>query len=282
MPLNDILLHIDSYPDVTPEVGIDDAIQFVANVQGKVTALAVQTTFPPVANRIADYVVGLSGIAREESAKSLAACRAAVELFKRKAHAAGVFRDAIVDSASYLALADHVAVRARTFDLCIVPVASAGDGQMEVAQGAIFSSGRPVLVLPVGDKRLAKAKLGKVVLAWDGSRQAARAMADAIPILLLADAVHILTVVNEKPTAVAGLGGAAQRHLSIHGVRAVVDEVEANDDAIGVVLDRYLKAQSIDLMVMGAYGQSRLREFILGGATQHVLRHRIVPLLLSH
>lgn len=125
-------------------------------------------------------------------------------------------------------------------------------------------------------------KLGPAVVAWDGGRCAARALADALPILARAETVRVLAVINEKPAAVAGLAAEAARHLQAHGIDAAIDEVDGRDAPIGESLDAYLAKAACDLLVMGAYGRSRAREFILGGATQHMLRDPKVPLFLAH
>lgn len=92
----------------------------------------------------------------------------------------------------------------------------------------------------------------------------------------------MLAVINEKPAAVAGLAAEAARHLQAHGIDAAIDEVDGRDAPIGESLDAYLAKAACDLLVMGAYGRSRAREFILGGATQHMLRDPKVPLFLAH
>ena len=107
-------------------------------------------------------------------------------------------------------------------------------------------------------------------------------MADALPLLQRAAKVKLLTVINEKAAAAAGVGRDALRHLALHGVRAEVEEVDSNGKSIGVALDAYLASASCDLLVMGAYGKSRVREFILGGATAHVLAKMKTPLFLVH
>jgi nucleotide-binding universal stress UspA family protein len=124
--------------------------------------------------------------------------------------------------------------------------------------------------------------VGKIVLAWDGSRQAARAMADALPIMKLAREVRVLTVVKEKPEATAGLGNDVVRHLGLHGIRAAADEVDIGTRKIGPAISDFVKAHGADLLVMGGYGRSKLREFILGGATQHLLQEPNVAIMLSH
>lgn len=282
MALHDILLHIDSYPDATPTEAIDQAVRLTAKVGGTVTALAVHVDIPLHSNRIADYLIQLSSLAESEEARSLQACRSALEAFKSKAQAAGVFGGGLIERANIYDVGAHVASRARTRDFCIVPMAAQTDGQEEVAHSVIFGSGRPALVFRSGTAAVPDGDLGVVVVAWDGSRSAARAMADALPILQKARQTRVLTVVNEKPSAVADLGAEAARHLQTHGVIAVVDEIDAAGEPIGVALDAYLKRESAELLVMGAFGHSRLREFVLGGATAHMLHDPLVPVFLAH
>lgn len=281
MAFADILLHIDSYPDPTPLETVDEALTLAARFGGKVTALAVQVAIPVKSNLLAEQLVGLTALAAEEEARSLEACRTLTAHVSKAAAQAGVASDAIIERVHIHELAEHVARRARTRDVCIVPVAARFDGQGEVAQRVIFSSGRPALVFKSGTVGKGD-ELGTVVVAWDGGRFAARAMADALPILIRAKQVRILTIVNEKPSATAGLAAEAVRHLATHGVKAVVDEVDAKGRAIGPVLDRYLEDKAPDLFVMGAYGHSRLRELILGGATERMLQDPSVPVFLSH
>lgn len=280
MYLNDVLLQIDTYPDPTPPAAIEEAVSFVKAIGGRVSALAVAVRFPLHSNRVADYLIGLSRMAADEEAKSAANGQASLTAFTAQAQGAGVFGQALLEVADYYAVADQVARRARTRDFCMTPLGPPTDGQAEVASSAIFSSGQPVLVYRAG--MLPAAGLGRVVVAWDGSRSAARALAGALPLLAAAEAVRVLTVVNEKPAAVAGLAAEAVRHLQAHGINAAADEFDGAGTSIGASLDAYLSREPCELLVMGAYGRSRAREFILGGATEHMLHDPKVPLFLAH
>jgi nucleotide-binding universal stress UspA family protein len=282
MALNDILLHIDSYPEAAPDAAIDQAVDFAAAIGGTLSALAVSVDIPLNSNRVADYLIHLSDMVADEEAKSLAACRASLEHFKARARAAEVLGQALLERADLYLLSDQVARRAMTRDLCIVPLAGPYDGQMEVVEAALFNSGRPVLVFRAGEANLSPRQPGTVVVAWDASRCAARAMADALPILRLAQDVRILTILDETPSAAAGAGADALRHLKAHGIAAKVDEVAAAGRRIGEVLDTYLAKVRPDLLVMGGYGHTRLREIILGGATEHALYHLKSPVFISH
>lgn len=281
-PMRDILLQIDTYPDATPTEAIDQAVRFVAAVGGVLSALAVEVDIRAPYNKLADYLIGLSRLAEEEERKSRRFCTAALEDFASRAGAAGVLGEAIHGVAGLYGVGEYVGERSRTRDLCIVPMADPLEGQRAIAEAVVFGSGRPVLTFRPGIADLPADKLGTVVLAWDGTRTAARAMADALPILVKAREVRVLTVTNEKPSARAGTGKDPVRHLVVHGVNAVVEEVDAGGRRIGVVLETYVARHRPDLFVMGAYGRSRAREFILGGATKHMLHNPGTPLLLSH
>lgn len=282
MSLQDILLHIDTYPEPTSDAAIDAAVDVAALLGAQITALALRLTIPVKSNMIAEHLIGLTDLAREEEARSLAAATHGLDRFKARAESRGVFRGVLLETTQFANFAQHVAQRARARDLCIVPVGGALDGQNEVAETLIFHSGRPVLLMRREAKVNAKLAGGVAVLAWDGSVPAARAMADALPILRGMRQVRVLTIVNEKASATAGLAQDAARHLQAHGVETVIDEVDAKGEFISRVLDSYLARTEADLMVMGAYGRSRLREVILGGATEHMLRRAQLPVLMSH
>jgi nucleotide-binding universal stress UspA family protein len=283
MTFGDVLLHIDSYPEPTSPAAVEQAVRLVAGLGGKVSALAVRVTFPLEHSRLADLLIGLGEVITEEVARSDAACRRSLEHFTATAKAAGVFGEALLEVSDILTFSEHVALRARTRDLCIVPMAPDHLGQEEVAQAAIFNSGRPVLLLRGGSGPFVAGAFDKVVIAWDGGRSCARAMAEALPMIARARDVRLLNILGEKPVA-PGVPSAreAARHLAAHGITATIDEAEAADRKIDVVLDDYLGAQAPDLVVMGAFGHARLREFMLGGATRHMLSHSRSPVLMCH
>lgn len=280
--MKDLLLHLESYPEPTPQNAIDQAIGFVSLFDGRLSALAVQVLIRPPANPLANALIGLAAMAAEEQAKSARACAETNAYFEGQARAHNIFESAIVTQAETPLVGDRVAAYAKTRDACLVPVANDPDGQRGVAETVIFESGRPAILFRPGAADLPQGGLGTVVLAWDNSRTAARAMADALPLLRRATKVRVLTIINEKATATAGIGRDALRHLKLHGVNAEIDEVDGGGRSIGATLDAYLDRAVCDLLVMGAYGKSRVREFILGGATAHALARTRVPLFLVH
>jgi nucleotide-binding universal stress UspA family protein len=280
--VKDILFHFDSYPDPTPVAAIDQAVRFAATLGSGITALAVQVDFKPPGNWLAERLVNLSAMCAQEEQKSLANCKAALAAFSEKAATERVTVSTLLAKSQPALLGDVVSFHARTRDVCLIPMVDSLDGQRSVAEAVLFQSGRPVVIFRPGAADLPAKTPGSVVLAWDGSRQAARAMADALPIMKLAREVRVLTVVKEKPEATAGLGNDVVRHLGSHGINAVADEVDIGPRKIGPAISDFVKAHAADLLVMGGYGHSKLHEFILGGATQHLLQEPNVAIMLSH
>lgn len=280
--MKDILFHFDSYPDPTPVAAIDQAVRFAATLGSGITALAVQVDFKPPGNWLAERLVNLSAMCAQEEQKSLANCKAALAAFSEKAATERVTVSTLLAKSQPALLGDVVSFHARTRDVCLIPMVDSLDGQRSVAEAVLFQSGRPVVIFRPGAADLPAKTPGSVVLAWDGSRQAARAMADALPIMKLAREVRVLTVVKEKPEATAGLGNDVVRHLGSHGINAVADEVDIGPRTIGPAISDFVKAHAADLLVMGGYGHSKLHEFILGGATQHLLQEPNVAIMLSH
>lgn len=143
----------------------------------------------------------------------------------------------------------------------------------------VLGAGRPVLLVP--DPAPAGPVARRVLVAWNGTREASRALADALPLLARAEQVTILSVLAEHETGDPGLGEVT-RHLLRNGITAEAKVLHAGGHDAGAALAAQVKALSADLLVMGAYGRSRLREVVLGGATRHVLRHLSIPVLMAH
>ncbi|HTN60326.1 MAG TPA: universal stress protein [Devosia sp.] len=166
---------------------------------------------------------------------------------------------------------------ARTADLFIAtrPYGDPGDAvHMEVS--VLFGSGRACLFVP--PKGVVPRGFGTVVVAWNGSREAARAVAEAMPLLKQASQV-IVVVVREGDAA--EFGGDIARHLSRHGIAAVIGTVDVGMDGPGAALLGEVRRVGANLLVMGGYGHSRFREWVLGGATRHVLSHADIPVLMA-
>jgi nucleotide-binding universal stress UspA family protein len=120
----------------------------------------------------------------------------------------------------------------------------------------------------------------KILVAWNASREASRAVADAMPMLEAADSVEVFAV---EPNGMGDAPGAdIAAHLARHGINATANKTTGLDIDVGDVLLNQAADSGADLIVMGGYGHSRMRELVLGGATRHILEHMTVPVLLSH
>jgi nucleotide-binding universal stress UspA family protein len=144
----------------------------------------------------------------------------------------------------------------------------------------LFASGRPVIVVPPG--RDGPFACDRILIAWDYSRPAARAAADALPLLKTAKEVFVVTVSDDKDIVSSRSGTELARHFARHGVEAIVEEVPRTKDSIDHTLLTHAAARHADLIVMGGYGHSRLREFVLGGATRGMLENTDRAVFMSH
>jgi nucleotide-binding universal stress UspA family protein len=185
--------------------------------------------------------------------------------------------------AKFESVALRILEQGRCSDLIVVPQIdpnSDGSTLQEDPVRIVMESGRPVLMLPNEGAITLPPK--RVMVAFDGRREAARAIFDALPLLQRADNVSVAWL-NASPATAGDLPVAEIcATLARHGVKSQGLEGRATGADVGVELLRLAKADGADLLVMGCYGHSRLREFILGGATRHILHHMHLPVLLSH
>ena len=178
-------------------------------------------------------------------------------------------------------------VRARAYDLAIVGQDDPDDSDASFAAGfpdsVVMGAGRPVLIVPyVGPL---PTEFQNVLVAWNGSREAARAVADSLPMLARAANVTVVTVIEplsgeRGPELLPELDIAG--YLSRNGVKAEVQQVPGIETIVGEWLLSQAAYLSADLMVTGAYGHARMREWVLGGVTRTLLRSMTVPVLMSH
>ncbi|MBI1407435.1 MAG: universal stress protein [Caulobacter sp.] len=168
---------------------------------------------------------------------------------------------------------------ARCADLTVFPaVAQVSMARYRIAAGNLaMAVGGPVLVTP--DKGYPADCGRRILIAWNGSRESARALRDAWPLVMAADEVHVLVVAPEGDAAPDGL---LQRHLERHGCAANVIVDPSLDEAASDILRRQIKSLQADMLVMGLYGRPRFQELVLGGVSREMLAEPPVPILLSH
>jgi nucleotide-binding universal stress UspA family protein len=240
------------------------------------TAVALKPVIPSMTiEGIGPDVIGAAITENEEAA------RAASDRFLALAKSQGVTAS-VMDLTETLADAvARFAKIARTFDLSVLPQGDPDDDteQDMYIESALFTSGRPILVVPYIQK--SPPKFDRIACCWDGSQPAARAIADALPLLYRAKTVDVVTITTGKArNQIAGTDMA--QHLSRHGLNVKVQQIAAADVDVASVVLSFAADNDTDLLVMGGYGHSRWRELVLGGATRGILSSMTVPTLMSH
>jgi nucleotide-binding universal stress UspA family protein len=150
-----------------------------------------------------------------------------------------------------------------------------------LVESVLFGSGRHILLVP--NRKPTKVMADRILVAWNGTRESARALAEALPYLHKAQQTTVVVVDDEPPTeAQAMLGKDAVNHLKHHGIKAALHYARLRNHDVGATLIAEARRLKADLIVMGGYGHSRLREWLLGGATYELLHKAPVPLLIAH
>jgi nucleotide-binding universal stress UspA family protein len=236
-----------------------------------------------------DPVVPVSGtgyvpaeVIETQQADNEAAAKAAIDRFAEATRRAGLSAEPLTITASLSGAGQQFGRIARRFDLAIVGQAEPKTSSVEdiIAETTLFESGRPMILVPYIQK--APLKLNNVMVCWDGSHQAARAIGDAVPLLVKAGRVEIVIVSNEGGKQDEIEGADMGQHLARHGLKVDVHRVGGGNIDVADALLSHVADSGADFMVMGGYGHSRLREFVLGGVTHSMLRALTVPALLSH
>jgi nucleotide-binding universal stress UspA family protein len=274
--LKDIVVNLSGRAD--QDFAADYATSIAATFGAHVAGIAF--LYEPVIpdGTLGGIPVDLIELQREENSK---AAKVAVDRFEAATKMAGVSAETRVLDATLGGAAALFGQIARRFDVAVVAQAQREHGAAEqlMIEGALFESGRPVVVVPYIQKQALT--LDRVLACWDGGRMSARAIADAMPFLERAKAVDIVIVAEERKNDEV-TGANMTEHLARHGVAANVKRIARGDLAIADVILDYAADSGADFMVMGGYGHSRLREFILGGVTRGILGSMTVPVLLSH
>lgn len=278
MAFKDILLTLTSYPDPTPVSTVQEAVSIAAALDAHIAAICCEVHVEVPGHFLPGSIVNLPGVIAGEAENSRNNAKNLLAAFAAAADKAGVPHELILEKSLTYEVPDLLVDYARLRDLTIMPVP---EHDQWYADAVIFGSGRPTLILPAAPRPRAF-QLGTLAIAWDFSRAAARAVSDAVPVLEKAKHVRVVTVVNEKALDTKHSAEELAKNLARHGVDVVLDKIDAGGKPIGEVLESYVLSQGVDLLAMGAYGHSRLREFVLGGATNSLLSRPPLPILFSH
>jgi nucleotide-binding universal stress UspA family protein len=257
----------------------DYAVSVAAALQAHLTGIAFD--YDPIVP-VSDTGYIPAEVIESQEADDESAAQAAIKKFSEATRRSGISADPLTISASRAGAADQFARMARRFDLAIVGQAQPETSTLEdaIRETTLFDSGRPLIIVPYIQTR--PFKLDNVMVCWDGSRPAARAIGDAMPLLVKGGRVEIVIVTNERGKQDEIEGTDMGEHLARHGVKVDVHRIPRGSIDVADALLSHAAGSGADFMVMGGYGHSRFREFVLGGVTHSIFRSMTVPALMSH
>lgn len=274
MAIKDILLLLDTNGEAQPASAYAGALAHSLGAHLTAAGIAFELLVP--SGFAGDYpyevMAAITEQSRERAEKAYEQLRAAAP---DSLHSELVQIDALPGQAR-----DDFARLARHFDLTVLgQSAEPNDDAGLMAEAALFDSGRPVLFVPRIQSKAPSFE--RILVGWDGSHAAARALHDALPLIEKAKVIEVVTIASPRTSYKELPGFNITRHLSRHGLNAELKRLPVSGD-IGDTILSYAADAGSDLLVMGGYGHSRLREFVLGGTTRTILSSMTLPVLMSH
>jgi nucleotide-binding universal stress UspA family protein len=207
------------------------------------------------------------------------AARTALDAFSDTAKQLQVPAETLVLDLTTGDITSEISRLARYFDATVLQQRDPkGTDRFDVIEAVLFGSGRPVLIVPVIQ---VPAQLRTILIAWDEGRPAARAAADALPLLVMAERVEVVTIDTVRGDQTRP-SNQLVRHLAQHGIEAHMTSLVSDRGSVASTLLAHAADVKADLIVMGGYGHSRLREMVLGGTTRTMLQTMTVPVLMAH
>jgi nucleotide-binding universal stress UspA family protein len=178
-------------------------------------------------------------------------------------------------------IADIAAREARTADTFVALRPNGAMDPERLVEGVLFESGRHLFLFPETERP--KIAFDRILVAWNGSRESTRAMAEGMPFLRQAKEVTVAVITDKRVTEQNALVGTdAVNHLKHHGIDAVLHRVNNRKHDVGAALLSEARRRKVDLIVMGGYGHLRLRERLLGGVTYNLMHEAPVPIVIAH
>jgi nucleotide-binding universal stress UspA family protein len=280
--LKDILVHVDNSPasQVRLRLACDIARRHAAHLAALycIEPLPIAAFSPWGDPGYTDFPA-TEEIKKQYRAAAFGAMDRAEAAFRAKTDGADISTEwRVSEGAGVASLIQQV----RCADLTVLGQVDPGHASISRAgpEEIVLASGRPALIVPAVGHFEAVGR--RVLVAWNASREAARALGDALPLLADAQAVTVLSISPTDIIESEHRGADVTRHLARHGISAIAAASTAAEVEVGDVLLSHAADHGADLIVMGAYGHSRTREWLLGGATRHLLRHMTVPVLMAH
>jgi len=263
----------------------DYAISMASALGAHVTGIAfIYDAYIPLVYPLMSYGEAPAEVKDALKREKVALAKEAADRFTKATSLAGVSAELLTLGTTFAGSVDQFGRIARRFDLAIIGQVEPQTNAYEsnIAEGALFGSGRPMIIVPYIQK--APFKLDRVMACWDGSAPAARAIADAMPLFERAGRIELVTVTKERGKQDDMEGADMGRHLARCGLKVDVQRIVKGHMDVAETLLAHAAGTGTgaDLIVMGGHGHSRMREFFLGDVTDNVLRSVKLPVLMSH
>ena len=267
-----------TYTDPNSDAIARNAVAVARLLDADLHALAVNVDIPAISNALSRFLLDVPEMIREAETSSRKRGDALLAAIEEQAKGAGVTVTLERIAETPPLLGATAGLHARYYDISLLGWEADNPTSRATAESVIFGSGRPAVLLPEAIEITA---FEHVAVAWDGSRVATRAISDARPFLALAKRVSVLSVLDEKPVA-ADEGERLAAVLRRSGLAAEAVPLRGGGIPVAQTLQEKARERGCSLLVMGGYGHSRVRDFVIGGATEGVLRSLAMPVLLSH
>ncbi len=278
MPTRVAYMPLSTYPESVTDSAILAAARFAAALGFQLQVRAFSVDIPKVHSLLGGLLLDIPGLVRATEEKSKAECQRLKGLLEGPTE----LRASVHYSTRQIVLGaalDAAAAEARYYDLSVLPWSGETVLAQEMSEAVVFGSGRPAILVPPSAH---PASLDHIAIAWDASRAAARALGDALSLLSEGGRISVLTVKDEKPLSESDVAGSLTSSLEKRGFKAKPCSISLGGKTIAEALQDTAMTEGAQLLAMGGFGHSRLRDFVLGGATKGVLTNLRLPALLSH
>ncbi|UPK38511.1 universal stress protein [Bradyrhizobium sp. 186] len=279
MPIKDVFLPLVGQPRGPALAAIEKCVAVAADLGARITALALEED---IFVRPKVIFPGDPASAEPGAVREVGDMQHLLDAFTNAASRTGIRAQSRSGKVPADQIASTLAEYGRFSDLSLIPVKPHDSRTENIIETFLFESGRPLLLCPEQHVDELRPEFENVVIAWDHSARAARAVGDALPVLQAAASVRVITVADDKTDAIMQSGTNLVDHLREHGVYASFETVKGSGSSIGKVLGSWADSHSIDAIVMGAYHHSRLNEVVWGGVTKTVIGQPPCWVMMSH
>jgi nucleotide-binding universal stress UspA family protein len=277
--MKDLLAIVTPVSENTLERSAIYALSLAQHMRARITVMIATIEQFPAGLSDPDNMQAYSGLSQPPSRDERLARTA--DLVRSEARRAGVDYAILSETDCSPSLGQMVAAAAQVRDLTMLGVhGSLAYPRQGLVEAALFGSGRPLLLIPQTAQPFSS---GVIVIGWDATRAAVRAVHDALPLLIGAEKVVIASVGGDKELPVLASGPAICRYLEQRHINASFNTLTRQHESIGEDLLSHARNLEANLLVMGGFGHAREREFLFGSATRDIFRsHLEIPVLLSH